>query len=367
MKFFLIIGVFAPVINWCGGAELVAINVINSLKEHGHQVIVLTDNPLNQDKFAKVFNETVLADEQLIFPLAFFPQTNYHNIYTDAIRSLMLKSKCELLIDTYSCALLPGVDACYIHYPMLKKVENLPHRMSNRIYFSPYRSFLNSSKRDINNKLFFANSKFTADAVKTEFGLTPHILYPPVSTDFLNHNEKDSDEKRDNAVITVARISKEKNLKIIPYIANLTRNISFTIVGLLDSIQEYNSLLMLIKELGVSDKVKILTNVKRNHLRGVLRNSKVYLHTSVNEHFGISIVEAMASGCIPIVHNSGGPKEFVPSYLRYELIEEAAQKINKAIENWSPKEAHRISKYANKFSENNFSERFIKIFNSFRN
>ena len=363
----MLIGVFSPIINWCGGAELVAINIINSLKENGHQVIVLTNHPLNQDKFSKVFNETVSVDKQLIFPLEFFPQTDYHNIYTDAIRSLILKSKCEVLIDTYSNAFLPGMDACYIHYPLLKKIETLPHRMRNRLYFMPYESFLNSRRRDVNDKLFFANSKFTANAVKIEFGLSPHILYPPVSTAILNQNRTESTEQRDNNVITVSRISKEKNLKIIPYIAKLTNNISFTIAGLLDSPHEYNSLLMTIKELGVSDKVKILPNVKRNQLRGILRNSKVYLHTSVNEHFGISIVEGMASGCVPIVHNSGGPKEFVPDLLRYEKIEEAAQKIDKAIENWSPKEAYNISKYAQKFSENNFSERFVKIFSSYYN
>jgi len=279
----------------------------------------------------------------------------------------MLKSKCEVLIDTYSNALLPGVDVCYIHHPLLKKIESHPHHLRNRLYFSAYQSFLNSRKRDITRKLFFANSKFTADAVKSEFGLTPYILYPPISTDLLDYNGTESDDQRDNTVITVARISAEKNLKIIPYIAKLTSNISFTIVGLLDSIQEFNSLIRLINELGVSDKVKILTNIKRNDLKRILRTSKVYLHTSVNEHFGISIVEGMASGCIPIVHNSGGPKEFVPSSRRYATIEDAAQKIDKAVDRWSPKEACSLSSYAEKFSVSNFSERFMKIFNSFRN
>ena len=362
----MIIGVFHPVINWCGGAELVAVNVINALKDNGHQVIVLTDKSLNQEKFRKVFNEAVSADRELVFPLAFFSPANYHNLYTDAIRSLMLKSKCDVLIDTYSGSVLPGMDVCYIHHPILKKVEDLPHHLRNKLYFSPYRSLLNSCKRYM-NKLFFANSKFTADAVEFEIGLTPHILYPPVSTDFLNKYETGSYQQRADNVITVSRIAKEKNLRIIPHIAKLTNNASFTIVGLLDSIQEFNSLVKLINELGVSDKVKILTNVNRNHLKEILRSSKVYLHTTVKEHFGISIVEAMASGCVPIVHNSGGPKEFVANHHRYETIEEAAQKIDKAIESWSPEVAFTISKYARGFSGSNFSKRFIKIFNSYYN
>ncbi|MGB1595988.1 MAG: glycosyltransferase, partial [Promethearchaeia archaeon] len=33
------------------------------------------------------------------------------------------------------------------------------------------------------------------------------------------------------------------------------------------------------------------------------------LHTMVNEHFGINIVEFMAAGVVPVAHNSGGPRE----------------------------------------------------------
>ncbi len=115
----------------------------------------------------------------------------------------------------------------------------------------------------------------------------------------------------------------------------------------------------------MSEKVKILTNVRRDRLRGILLNSKVYLHPMINEHFGVSIVEAMSSGCIPVVHDSGGPREFVPQDLRYKSIEEAAEKVEKAIDKWSPKEASRVSKIADRFSEKNFSKRFIDVFNSY--
>jgi len=363
----MIVGVFSPAINLCGGGEWVAINLINALKEHGHQVIILTDKSLNQNRFANVFNRKVSVDQQIVFPLAFFPPIDYHNIYIDAIRSLMLKSKCEILIDTYSNAILPGMDVSYVHYPLLKRVESeLPHTRSNKIYFYPYRSFLNFRRGDINNKLIFANSKFTAEAVKAEFCVNPHILYPPVPSDMLNYNETDFNEQRDNNVTTIARISNEKNLNIIPYIAKLTRKeVSFTIAGLLNSKETLNSMLRLIKELKVSEKVKILTNVKRDNLREILSNSKVYLHPTVNEHFGISIVEAMSSGCLPVVHDSGGPKEFVTQDLRYKSIEEAAEKVEKAVDGWTPTEARRISKIAERFSENNFSKRFTDIFNSY--
>ena len=82
----------------------------------------------------------------------------------------------------------------------------------------------------------------------------------------------------------------------------------------------------------------------------------------VGEHFGISIVEAMASGCIPIVHNSGGMKEFVPAENRYETLQEAADKIDSAINNWSIEKTLEPKKIADQFSIENFSRQFYGAF-----
>jgi glycosyltransferase involved in cell wall biosynthesis len=361
----LIIGVFSPEINLCYGTTWVDINIVNALKEYGHQVIILTNKPLDQKKLVNVFNRPLPVDQQIVFPLALFPPPDYHNIYADVIRCLLLKFKCEVLIDTHSNAILPGIDVAYIHYPLLKRVARQLPRLRNKIYFYPYRSFLNFRRKDINSKLIFANSKFTAEAIKAEFGIKPYILYPPVGSDFLNRNETEFNGQRDNIVTAIARISERENLKIIPYIAkSISKEVSFNIVGLLGSNEVLGSLIKLVKELKLSERVKILTNVERERLRRMLLNSKVYLHPVINEHFGISIVEAMSCGCIPVVHDSGGPREFVPEDLRYKSIEEAAKKVEKAINDWTPEQANRISKIAIKFSENNFSKRFVSIFHS---
>ena len=362
------IGVFSPVINWCGGAEWVTLNIIDALKEQGHRIILLTNKSLDYNKFMHMFHKEVSVDKQIIFPLEFFPSANYHNIYTDAIRSLLLKSKCNILIDTYSGAVLPGVDVSYFqNYPLLKAVETgLPY-FRNMLYFSPYRSLLGRHRDDMSSKLFFANSKFIAKAVKAELGVNPHVLYPSVSDFILNRDQLHFNNQRDNVALTVARISYGKNLEIIPHIAELTsKNVSFVIAGLLDSEQALNSLIRLRKELNISaDRVKILVNVKRSILRKMLLNSKVYLHSAVDEPFGISIVEAMSSGCIPVVHDSGGPREFVPSNLRYKSPDDAAEKVEKAIAEWSTTKANEFSTNAYRFNEKNFSKQFIQVFDSY--
>lgn len=360
----MIVGIFHPGLNGVGGAEWVAIKIINALKQQGHQLIILTDSKINSTKLVNIFNVKLNVDRQIIFPLRFFPEGDFHNIYTEAIRSKLLKSKCEVLIDTYSNSILPGMDVAYIHYPMLSLVKNEFPYFKNRIFYYLHKKYLNSSKKNSSTKLFFANSKFTAEAFKRDFDLTSHVLYPPVSNDFLNQNRKEFNPRREDTILTISRIAPDKNLEIIPHVAkNSDKKSSFIITGLLQSKKTFNSLENLIKKLGVAEKVKIIPNISRPRLNDLLLTCKVYLHTKINEHFGISIIEAMSSGCIPIVHNSGGPKEFVSKNLRFETIEEAAKKIDTAIENWSVTKAYNISHTTQKFSESNFCKQFIEIFN----
>lgn len=72
----------------------------------------------------------------------------------------------------------------------------------------------------------------------------------------------------------------------------------------------------------------------------------------------------MALGCAPVAHNSGGPQEFVTCSSCYDSIKEAAKLIEKAIDKWSPLQARKTSKYAQKFDEKTFSKQFVSFFNS---
>jgi glycosyltransferase involved in cell wall biosynthesis len=82
----------------------------------------------------------------------------------------------------------------------------------------------------------------------------------------------------------------------------------------------------------------------------------------IGEHFGISIVEAMALGCIPVVHNSGGMVEFVPAHTRYQTPAEAAQIISREIADWTSSKADEAKAIADRFSLSNFSAKFMELY-----
>jgi len=363
----MLVGIFHPSLNACGGAEFVAINIMKILKEQGYSIVVMTDQEIDRTKINRIYGIDLIADSRIIFPLALFPPTDFHNIYFDVVRCRLLKNRCDIVIDAYSNELLPGADIAYIHFPLLKR---LPSNLRNQIYYAPYRIFSKKAKEYASqrarsgSKIVLANSRYTAKAIEEAKNITASVLYPPVSSFFFDH-PKPFTTPRDNLVVTVSRISEEKKLETIPRIAKLTsKKISFQIIGLPTSRRALQAILASIKKYKVSDRVKISTNSSREQLREILLGSKVYLHSAVGEHFGISIAEAMASGCTPVVHDSGGPREFVSKDLRYETSEDAAQKVERAISEWSPKIAIDTTAEVKRFHEREFSKGFIQIFES---
>lgn len=56
----------------------------------------------------------------------------------------------------------------------------------------------------------------------------------------------------------------------------------------------------MITDYNLSDYVSLQTNVSFSKLIHLMQLSKVYFHPRIDEHFGISIVEAMAAGLEPL-------------------------------------------------------------------
>jgi glycosyltransferase involved in cell wall biosynthesis len=360
--------VFHPFLNLCGGGEWVALNVINSLRLRGHKVIVLANERIDQEKYMRTFGQKLHVDEEIVFPFRLFRRGDPHNIYTNAVSSLVLKSHCEIAMDTFTCTILPGIDAVYIHYPLFKQFESedkrLPpstiSRLKSTLYYLPYRTYEKRTKKN-GKQVIFANSKFTSKAIEKALNRDSFLLYPPISSFFSENHRSSPTHQRNDQVVTVSRLAPEKNLEIIPKIAQEIHCAKFIIIGNRQNEEVQSKLSKLVRDLDVEEKVKIMTDVSKERLREILLSSKVYLHSAINEHFGISIVEAMACGCLPIVHDSGGPREFVPAHLRYVSTEEAAANIEQAISDWSPESAERMISIALKFSQESFSERLLNI------
>jgi len=363
------IGVFHPALDFYGGAEFVAAVIVNTLAKNGYEVELFVNKQVDQRKTEEILGERIHSSVKIIVKPTFLQPRSMLDLYQTMFRSLAFKSKCDILIDTYSNCVFPWTNICYIHFPYL-----------NCYYFRPRFPYLKSphlaqvvgipyvlfekNLEDYTGKLLLANSHYTAEAVKEFSKLNTEVLYPPVPSTFFYRNSKDLNQHpRKNLVVTVSRFGVGKGLEKIPYIAKFTdRNVNFAIIGLVHDKNVFRTVVRSIKKLGLANRVKVLPNISKREMKMILNSAKIYLHTTVGEHFGISIVEAMAMGCIPIVHNSGGMKEFVPVQYRYKNLQDAARKIENATYEWTPEKAKAMVEIAKQFSESNFSTNFVKLF-----
>ena len=104
--------------------------------------------------------------------------------------------------------------------------------------------------------------------------------------------------------------------------------------------------------------IAIRPNLPLDEVLHVLHTSGVLLHTTVNEHFGLAVVEAMAAGLIPIVHRSGGQWEDILAKseglygFSYGTVEEARMTISSVLDD---KEALGAIRRRNKTRVEDFS------------
>lgn len=331
-------------LNFLGGEERLCLSSIDALKKKGHHVTLFTVEKTHWKIVQKVFGDTTMPDEEIFitslpihnkFSKPFIPIFSYLN-YIKTLINLLSSKKYDVIINTYGDIFTSIADVSYVHFPLKATLDyyQIPAFTSPitwKAYSQTYK-ILSSFIDNIRPSILLTNSKFTQQVIKKYLNRKSLILHPPVEVKkYLSKTTK-----RKNHVITISKFTPKRNLHKIPLIAQLTKNTKFIIVGVADqySSETIKNLLKDIQRCGVENRVVLLFNVSHSALIDLLVHAKAYLHTVPFEHFGISIIEAMAAGCVPIVHKSGGPwldilnQQQGENGFAYGTVEEAAQAID---------------------------------------
>jgi glycosyltransferase involved in cell wall biosynthesis len=215
------------------------------------------------------------------------------------------------------------------------------------------------SKVSKNYYSFIANSKFTAELLKEAYGVNSRVIYPPIPN--LQELMKADIQNKENIVLCVGRVVRRKDFELIGEIASKLKTAEFVLIGPpSDETDEIlRSIRKKLKENNVQNFVYLGWVSDEEKVR-LMSRAKILLHPTRYEMFGLAIVEGMAAGCLPVVHNSGGPKEFVPSNCLFESAEEAIEKISEGLNSWSASTAEEMRSIASNFSNENFSKKIIK-------
>ncbi len=203
------------------------------------------------------------------------------------------------------------------------------------------------------------NSEFTRGRVEAVVGRAAHpAVYPPVDVAGLAGL---AGAARGRRAVTVGRFAPGKRHDASVRIAQKA-GVPLDIAGgvlngdheaLADSVGEGAS--------RSGADVTLHRNAPRGRLAGLLSSSKVYLHAGP-EDFGISVVEGIAAGCVPIVPDDSAHPETVPfAELRYGTEEEAARKVRAAADGEYDSYLPRLRDHARRFDEPEFHRRMLAL------
>lgn len=182
-------------------------------------------------------------------------------------------------------------------------------------------SFKNKIKlRNIKKVIVY--SQFTKSYIDKTFGISSVVLYPSIE------NADAFGIEKENILLTVGRFTRGMNTKKQEVLIDTFKKIydagihnwKFVIIGsYLPGDAQYVADLQ--KETA-GYPIKILANASHKELVSFYEKAKIYWHGAGFgenleqnpervEHFGISTVEAMTHGAVPVVINAGGQKEIV--------------------------------------------------------
>ena len=170
-----------------------------------------------------------------------------------------------------------------------------------------------------------AISDFSRTWTKKLWGIDCQIVYPPVDTDFRRQ------EKR-KTILSVGRFAipgdghqknQEQMLLTFQQLRdNGVTDWDYVSVGGLQDTPKHKTYFDGLSRLAQGSGARLVANMGRRELKHLYEQSSVFWHAAgfgvdentepvFAEHFGISTVEAMAAGSVPVVIKKGGQKEIV--------------------------------------------------------
>ena len=238
---------------------------------------------------------------------------------------------------------------CNLVYIMLKK--RLPNLKYVRYLHGCFDKYAFGNDEGILNRLFIkiAMQKafdcsdlliFVSKAVEKSFEIkfnikskNKAIIYNGIDEKFFCEPKIKKNEEDMTDIIFVGRLTYVKGVDILIKAFNEVRkknnNVSLTIVG--DG-EEREKLIELSEKLEIRDKVKFVG--RQTNVIEWLDKSDIFVYPSIwEEGFGISVVEAMARGCIPITFKRGALPEIIENNKNGILVDEInVEKLASAIE-----------------------------------
>jgi alpha-1,2-mannosyltransferase len=326
--------VIHPRMSVFGGGERVVVHSIITALNNGHEVLLVSekfDIPAFEDFFAceGLFKQVHMISYPGFRPVAekavLYQRLLYHQC---RVRSVLPRAgEFDLILSTQDVAYLPPAKVPIIQYCYFPEyfvhLESSPSSPFWKMYYRPATLFYRGRVSRVD--CLISTSNFTRGFVREKWKRESTTLYPPCPIDLY----KNLESPKEDLVVTIGRVVPEKRMDLFLEMARRVPNVRFAVIGSVAPNQE--PYFRHLREIAPKNASFVLSPLRK--VRDVLARSKAYVHCARNEHFGITIVEAMAAGCVPIVHDSGGPREIVTDDVgfKWTMVEDAARLISEVV------------------------------------
>lgn len=348
-----------------GGGELLTVRTIESLSEAGHSITLYVPEAVNLDEYSRFYNDAfrcrIVVRKNRIINL--IPQ-KYRTLPKDFYLKWRLEEK---IIFDLSPTVIPTYirlpDLAYFHaLPLLDPLRPKRFRRSANPKHLARKLFIAAWKKNVDRFLtsstkMLANSDFTRREL-CKVGLHCEVAYPPV--DLISWQPQNDTYRK--GVVSVARFSPSNANKHHEWQLQILKDKPTTLLALggCMTLEETHHLKWL--KQNATPNVKLVANAPFQQVRDAVWSAKVFLHTAEKEGFGMSVVEAIAAGCIPLVYDDGGPREIVTvPELRFKSIEEARVKLDKALAGEYDGLLPELQNHVQSFDVKSYKKRFLDL------
>jgi len=351
-----------PSLNRSGGAEKMCLEAIDALKENGYSVALYTLDKARWPFIERNWGSVPRPDtEYYLQERTLNPSGMVHWIRCSLLYLWLLyfaQTIDSLTVNNYG-EVYPFIsDISYIHSQPLASVDGNPYRVPLwDITGEAYRRLQDKLLERRLSPILVTNSTYNAYHIRNVFGLEPTVLYPSISPIPYRF------EPKNGKVLTVCRLTPEKNLQIINEVLRHLRGVRVSVAG--RTTPQSSGVLSTLR----SRYVDLYPNPRRDEIVGLMKESSVYLSTQPNEAFGMAVLEAMSAGCVPVVYRDGGPwhdilqAEDGEAGYGYTTSVEAAERIADVLSDEGLREKLRMNavRRAGYFTRERFSDGLLGI------